>query len=300
VPVKINSNGFRDGFHKREKSPGVLRVLGLGDSFMFGWGVDTEETFLKKLEVGLRSRIGRPVETINTGVPGWGLNQYYLFLKRTGIQLSPDVVVVAYFVDDLQGPVQDSIPRSTQYDGQLHVKGGSLHHSRLFNFLKSLSHLIREKNRVTRIGYLHDLDERRLELARRTNYMMTELSADETEKYSSMLTQHLQRLKSLISEGRSEMVIMYIPDISRLNHPEAQLINRELSKRCDDLSIPFIDMTPVFERSTNPSHYYLWPRDPHINRQGHAEMAAALERLICDRATLKVTCSAPATGIGRG
>ena len=75
VPVKINRDGFRDGYHAREKPPGVLRVLGLGDSFVFGWGVQEEEAFLKRLEVGLRDRIKQPVETINAGVPGWEIGR---------------------------------------------------------------------------------------------------------------------------------------------------------------------------------------------------------------------------------
>jgi len=290
IPVKINRDGFRDSHHQKEKPPGVLRVLGLGDSFMFGWGVQEEEAFLRKLEVGLEYRIKRPVEAINAGVPGWGLNQYYLFLKRTGIQFSPDIVVVAYFVDDLSGPVQDQIPPESQYDGRLHFKGSILHYSRLFNFLKSLSHLVREKNRSTRVDYLHDLEVRRAEFSKRTGHLISELTTSMTERYSSMLIEHLQRLSTLAEAAKAEMVVMLVPDISQLHHPESQLINRVLLKLCRDLSIPFVDMTPVFEKSMDPARYYLWPKDPHTNSLGHVEMAAALERVICEMSQLKLAC----------
>lgn len=290
IPVKINRDGFRDGYHAREKPPGVLRVLGLGDSFVFGWGVQEEEAFLKRLEVGLEDRIKQPVETINAGVPGWGLNQYYLFLKRTGIQFSPDIVVVAYFVDDLSGPVQDHIPPATQYDGRLQFKGSILHHSKLFNFLKSLSHLVREKNRSTRVGYLHDLEERRTEFSKRTVHLISESAPGMTEDYSHMLIEHLQRLRTLVDAAKAGMVVMLVPDISQLHHPESQLINRILLKLCRDLSIPFVDMTPVFERSTDPARYYLWPKDPHTNSAGHAEMAVAVERLVCEMPKLRPVC----------
>jgi len=39
VPVRINSFGFRDGEHPKHKDDQTVRILGLGDSFTFGWGV---------------------------------------------------------------------------------------------------------------------------------------------------------------------------------------------------------------------------------------------------------------------
>ncbi|HEY6085440.1 MAG TPA: GDSL-type esterase/lipase family protein [Nitrospira sp.] len=292
-PVKINEEGFRDLPHANEKPAGVVRVLGLGDSFMFGWGVPEDETFLKQLERRLDARIDRSVESINAGVPGWGLNQYYLFLKRRGLQWSPDIVVLAYFVDDLSGPIQESIPPATQYGRGLQFKGSALHYSRLFNFMKSLSHLVREKNRPARVGYLHDLDVRRAEWSHRVNYLMTETAASETQTYSVMLIDHLQRTQKIVRSANAGLVLMYVPDISQLHHPEAQLINRILSKSCRNLSIPFVDMTAVFEAHQDPDRYYLWPKDPHTNSRGHAEMAAALEELICDTPELKADCHSP-------
>src|SRR5262245_35327377 len=46
VPVAINSLGMRDRKRSFEKAPGTVRIVGLGDSLMFGWGVRQEETFL--------------------------------------------------------------------------------------------------------------------------------------------------------------------------------------------------------------------------------------------------------------
>jgi len=290
VPVKINDNGFRDTVHTTEKAPGVVRILGLGDSFMFGWGVQADEIFLKRLETRLKGRVDRSVETINAGVPGWGLNQYYLFLKQAGMQLSPDLVVIAYFADDLSGPPQDSIQPDMRYAGGLEYKGSFLHYSRLFNFLKSISHLVREKNRPARVSYLHDLDARRSEWSQRAAHLIAESSRDETERYAGMLKAHLTRLKSLVNDTGSEMVIVYVPDISQLYHPESQLINGVLLKLCQQLVIPFADMTSIFERSRDADRYYLWPKDPHINRVGHEEIAAALEQVICALPSWKAGC----------
>ena len=86
VPVTINSDGFRDIDRVTSKDGQTIRILGLGDSFTFGWGVSLEKTYLKRLEATLPQIIGHPVETINTGVPGWGYGPILYLLK--GIRAS--------------------------------------------------------------------------------------------------------------------------------------------------------------------------------------------------------------------
>ena len=44
VEVKINSIGYRDGEYPDERVPGSVRVLMLGDSITFGWGVEERNT----------------------------------------------------------------------------------------------------------------------------------------------------------------------------------------------------------------------------------------------------------------
>lgn len=281
VPVKINSHGFRDSEHRWEKPANTIRILGLGDSFTFGWGVSPEETFLKLLEGSLSQRIGKPVETINTGVPGWGLNQYYLYLRNLGVTYAPDLIVLAYFTDDLAGPIQDAIPPNQEFKKGLQFKGGLLHYSRLYNFVKSLGNWVRLKNRSARIEYLHNEDVRRADWVKRESYLMTEGGHDRHSMYEQLLAEYLVKIKAVAEGHRADLVIMYIPDIAQLHHPEVQYINRLLQQLAIAQSIPFVDMTPVFERASHPKAYYLWPRDPHTNAKGHLEMAKALTDLIC-------------------
>ena len=91
-------------------------------------GVPLDESFLKQLERQLGVRIGQQVEVINTGVPGWGLAQYNRYLKREDLNYSPDIIVVAYFVDDLSGPMNSAVigeqPASIVQQQEVPVKGG--------------------------------------------------------------------------------------------------------------------------------------------------------------------------------
>jgi lysophospholipase L1-like esterase len=97
VPVAISAHGFRDRPWSAEGSEeeGVLRVLGLGDSFTFGLGVQEEETFLRRLEaLGIGQEI---VHTINLAVPGYGPVHELLCLQKHVDRIEPDLVVMAVF-----------------------------------------------------------------------------------------------------------------------------------------------------------------------------------------------------------
>lgn len=96
-PMTINSRGLRGRECPVEKPPGTFRVLVLGDSFAWGYGVGDDEVFSEVLNRLLRESGGR-CEVINTGVSGWGTDQEYLYLVNEGFDYSPDVVVLAVYL----------------------------------------------------------------------------------------------------------------------------------------------------------------------------------------------------------
>ena len=71
--IDTNSRGHRDREVRRRQD--ALRILVLGDSVTFGFGVEGAETFAKRLESILRGSLGRPVDVINAGVWGYNLIQ---------------------------------------------------------------------------------------------------------------------------------------------------------------------------------------------------------------------------------
>jgi hypothetical protein len=95
--VQINSHGLRDREYAWKKPPDVKRILVLGDSYVWGYGVAQNEIFTEVLEDSLASEPPK-WEVINTGVSGWGTDQQYLYLLQEGFRYSPDLVVVAYFI----------------------------------------------------------------------------------------------------------------------------------------------------------------------------------------------------------
>ncbi len=98
--VHTNSRGFRVSPNHEEfayeKPEGVYRVLLLGPSFGFGWGVNYEDTMGARLETALREARkngDRRVEVINAGVPSLPSVPQLRWLKGEGVRYQPDVIV---------------------------------------------------------------------------------------------------------------------------------------------------------------------------------------------------------------
>lgn len=105
VPVQINSKGLRDYEYAYEKPAGTYRILVLGDSITFGWGLTFEKTFSKRLEAMLRLRNNQTrkyvtIEVVNAGIGNYNTMQELAYLKREGIKYEPDEVLLAYYLND--------------------------------------------------------------------------------------------------------------------------------------------------------------------------------------------------------
>jgi lysophospholipase L1-like esterase len=101
VTVHTNALGLRGAPARAEKEPGTYRILVIGDSFAFGFGVADDETFPAVLGRTLAPPPGfRRVEVLNAGVAGWSADQYWLFLQTRGFALAPDLVLLALTEND--------------------------------------------------------------------------------------------------------------------------------------------------------------------------------------------------------
>ena len=88
----INSIGLRDRELPKERG-NTYRILAIGDSYTYGWGVEIEQCWLRLLEERLR-KDGFDVETVNAGKPGWGPQDYAQFAERALPILRPNLVIV--------------------------------------------------------------------------------------------------------------------------------------------------------------------------------------------------------------
>jgi len=98
--VTINSHGLRGAEHSYEKPSGKKRILVLGDSFVWGFGVNDDEIFTALMEKDISD-----VDVVNGGVTAYGTTQELLWLEREGFSYHPDLVVVVMYLNDLSDNV---------------------------------------------------------------------------------------------------------------------------------------------------------------------------------------------------
>ncbi|MGH0032478.1 MAG: SGNH/GDSL hydrolase family protein [Myxococcota bacterium] len=96
VRVRVNERGLRGPALPYAKPPGERRIVFLGDSVTFGFGIeDEDELFASQVGRALGARV------VNAGVGGYSPWQERLWLAREGLRYEPDLVVVSFVLNDV-------------------------------------------------------------------------------------------------------------------------------------------------------------------------------------------------------
>lgn len=314
---RINSLGLRDREIDVEKRPGIFRILFLGDSMTVGWGVEADEAFAKRVEQILNG--GRDLgpdestpayETLNCGWASWFTTDgAYVFLRHRLAELEPDLVVLAFFLNDpaelspddwrpLGAALPESLFRSApaepdrphRYRFRLRVQRFLEHHSYVYNLVRDrLAGALRRASKGT--------DLFTLEAVLRQEYPASPVALF-TEHHAPLIERRLQLTEELLIASRdlalrhgSEFAVVIVP-------ADFQLIERKRDRYCI-LPIVFHDqrfvpkkaqqvVTAICERNAIPVFDLLdslgkaspedcfFRSDPHLTPQGHAVAAEAI------------------------
>ena len=108
IGIRTNSLGMRDAEPLPIESEAVSRIVILGDSYTFGWGVDGNSTYPTVLEKQLNDGSReRPFEVLNLGVCGYNTQDEAVVLEHKGLLWRPDLIVLSYVLNDPEtDPIQ--------------------------------------------------------------------------------------------------------------------------------------------------------------------------------------------------
>jgi hypothetical protein len=97
VGIRINNVGLRqDTDVIMPKPPGERRVLIVGDSYVFGWGVEIEDAFISQFQ-----KFEPKIHFLNGGHGGFATEQMAAFLEDHGFALEPDHVFFVMGPNDI-------------------------------------------------------------------------------------------------------------------------------------------------------------------------------------------------------
>lgn len=117
IKYQTNEKGLRGEGVPYESKENTYRVLMLGDSYLFGWGLKEENTLPIKLEKLLNKnplQDNTGYEIINGGIYGYNTVQELEFFRKEGYKYKPNLVILYFVMNDMEP--QWSAPRHPKYE----------------------------------------------------------------------------------------------------------------------------------------------------------------------------------------
>ncbi len=244
-----NSLGFRDYEHAAKK-PDVFRILVLGDSVTSGHHIGHyTDAFPSVLEGVLREK-GLQVEVLNFGVNGYNTQQEVEILKDRGLALSPDLVVVAYCLND----------RKRSDGGLLRM---------LLTASKKKNNYMTNMGSLGTSSRLAQLLEYRYLASQSVNKRFAPLFAD-------TVAEHFLELGKMSTDNDFSTLIAILPDFRDLDTDTPRGDYSEVETLAKNASVPFVQLLPVVQACYANGAPGLFRDHYHPNAAGHKCIANGL------------------------
>jgi len=98
-----------------------FRIVGLGDSIMFGSGIDSKNTYMSRLGNELEKITGKETEVVDLSQPGYGISEEDAAFDLMGVHAKPDLVIIHAWEDDLADYV---VVDNVVYDAGVYTEKG--------------------------------------------------------------------------------------------------------------------------------------------------------------------------------
>jgi len=290
--IKINSQGFRGP--EPSSDPATKRVIVLGDSIAFGNSLALEDTFPFQLQQRLVSQ-QRNIEVLNFGVGGYDTLQEVALLEIRGLKYHPNLVVVAYCLNDIgiASVSLEHIQRTQQLQSSHY---SFLYESRLVQWIFESVETIRTKNwekhvndpEVFRRAYANQIDpigddeSELLDLMNQSPKWPGSTWYGDRDRVGR-LRFGFRRLARLSKENDFRVVIMIIPLLQNKGGVYSHLAaHRIVEMEASHAGLDTIDLTDKFLHA-GIENLRLSPGEIiHPNKIGHTIMADALSAFISD------------------
>ncbi|GEM_PF-3444175 len=298
--VSINSVGIRDDPIQPKENYDV-RILMLGDSFTWGYGVEQNETFSEVVQQQLNHE-GVKADVLNAGVTSYSPTLQYLYLREKGIKLKPDVVVLNFDMSDVQDDylreqeaIFDetgelvSVPNPEKKSFLLDLRKEIKITALINSIFIGIDRILPPPTKIEK-PFLYDIAYDRYGITRFSEVTNESVHWQRTFSY-------ILKMKELCEKERCKLVLAVYPyahQISPIEWEEGRhnsglltgviysdRAEKKLQAFAEEQNISFISMFEGFRESSVTPLYFSY--DGHFNPSGHALAGKVLSEELIKR-----------------
>lgn len=266
ITYRINSLGCRGAEVSALKSADTFRILLLGDSVAFGWGIEEQDTIACRLQQRLnQSAGGRRYEVWNCGVPGFATWQELSYLAEKGPAFRPDLVVLPFLFNDVDG---NNEAAQMQLFGMGTIERSITlltHKSALLCFLRDQALQLRLKKLKPCQGpNCWDATER----------VLDGLAAENKKLGSRLVLVAMPMRRQLEPDAEPGYYDRALGDDPQANYQDI------IARLCRERNIAYLDLLPAFQQAMAADPRTLFLDADHPNAQGCRVAAEAIYRFL--------------------
>lgn len=281
--IRLNSRGFRDRKHDERTREGKKRVLLLGDSFTWGYGVEFDEIFFDRIQEKDPS-----YEFINIAHCGYGIDQEYLLLDSEGGGYKPDAVLLMFVLNDFAYITQNSAHGHQKPYFDIKDNMPELKNVPVPRNANVAAEKPEEKVKFNRkYLYNHSMLFKLFEDARKDfQYRLGIKKAEEFYESSDprwiLGTKIMEEIKLYCDNNGIKLLIAVIPNKLQLyTFYDSGNPQHMIEEFCRERSIPCLNMLPPFrDKFAGDKEELYFDYDPHWNIKGHIFAAKLVEEFL--------------------
>ena len=306
--IVLNSNGLRERELPAAKPAGERWILCIGNSTTFGAGLPTAESYPKQLErlLNASGAEGSLWRVINAGGQGASVSEQIRFLKRKGLKLQPECVILGFSPTMISFAGRSGDPEDIRRSGSVNTRivvdrafrrillnvHSQLYNSYLYVLLDN--HV---RRRLYRWGVIRDRMDARQGGIFAYAFDVPGASLEETEAAYGTFRSELARCHRLLAKHGIPLLVLGIPSRFEISKSHADnergydlsKIRIDSMKRvgtlCAGLGITFINLQPRLAEEREGMLECRQPWDDLYIQLDYAHLNAAGTRIAAEELT---------------
>jgi hypothetical protein len=250
IRYRSDANGWRTDPSEVALTARPHRVVVVGDSYAWGYGVEYPESVTAQL-----TTMHPAVSAKSVGMPGYGVDQIWLATRHDAIPLDPDLVVVTLYPDDFERSFNAFRPAEGFTKPSFRLSDGGLVERKVGDCESWLTRFLAENSRLFALY-------RRISIRLARSFGLG--------SWFELNAAFLDEIRADCARADVPVVFVHIPYFSWKPFPAL----KHYMERTDARFIDLLD-----ELGNDRSRYYFLD-DGHLNPEGHHRLAELLSALL--------------------